>query len=260
MGRSLAASQTLYLHAEKWNIFPATTRWRGKAESRISCRTMSNSAVNARSEEFANFLTHGGGLLLALGGAGVLLHSAGLKASNAVYLSCTIYSATLVSVYAASTLSHSFQHPGRREFFRSVDQGVIFLFIAGSFTPLAVVYLQDQPWWMMLPAMWVLAVTGFCSKVFWTHRVNRTAVTHYLALGWMPVAASWPILQALPRGGIVLCVAGGLCYTLGTLFLKLDEKVPFFHSIWHLFVIGGSACHFLVILYYVIPQPSTVPV
>jgi len=217
---------------------------------------MRNRTEEFAREELANCLTHGGGLLFAVVGAVILFHAVAEKANDALRLSCWIYALALAAVYAVSTLSHLFENPARRHFFRSLDQGVIFLFIAGNFTPFALAYLHDEVWLLLLAIMWAAALIGFCSKVFWGHRVESTAVTHYLALGWLPVTAIEPILRSLPTDGVIWCVAGGLCYTVGTVFLTFDTKVRYFHALWHLFVIAGSYCHFLVIVDYVIPLKS----
>lgn len=204
-------------------------------------------------EEFANFLTHCGGLLLAVLGAAILFHDVAEHANDALRLSCWIYALALVAVYAVSALSHLFANPGRRQFFRSLDQGVIFLFIAANFTPYAIACLRNERLWILLAIMWAVALVGFSSKIFWRHRVESTTVIHYLALGWLPVTAVKPFLQTLPSDGVFLSVAGGLFYTLGTVFLTFDEKVRYFHALWHLFVIAGSCCHFLVVVDYIIP-------
>ena len=217
---------------------------------------MRNCTGDFAREEFANCLTHGGGLLFAMVGAAILLNAVAENANVALRLSCWIYALALVALYGVSTLSHLVENPARRHFFRSLDQGVIFLFIAGNFTPFAIVYLHGYTWLMLLSIMWAVALIGFCSKVFWRHRVESTAVTHYLALGWLPVTAIEPILQSLPTGGIAWWVAGGLCYTVGTVFLIFDKKVQYFHALWHLFAVAGSCCHFLVIFDYVIPLKS----
>ena len=211
---------------------------------------------NFAREEFVNSLTHGGGLLFALVGAAILWNAVAKNANDALRIGCWIYALALVAIYAVSTLSHLFENPALRHFFRSLDQGVIFLFIVGNFTPLAIASLHDETRWILLAIMWVAALIGFCSKVFWRHRVDSTAVTHYLALGWLPITAIEPILQSLPTNGMIWCVAGGLCYTIGTVFLAFDTKVQYFHALWHLFVIAGSYCHFLVIVDYVIPLKS----
>ena len=208
------------------------------------------------SEEFANCLTHAGGLLFAVIGAAILIDAIADRSSFALKIGCWIYAGTLVTLYAVSTLSHLCVNPARKYYFRSLDQGVIFLFIAGTFTPFSVACLHDEMRWIPLAVMWIAAATGFCSKVFWRYRVESATVTHYLALGWLPVTTIEPIFASLPTEGIVLCVAGGLCYTVGTVFLIFDTKVRYFHALWHLFVITGSCCHFLVIVNYVIPLQS----
>ncbi|MCH7726514.1 MAG: hemolysin III family protein [Planctomycetes bacterium] len=207
-------------------------------------------------EEFANCLTHGGGLLFALVGAVILFDAVAENANDALRFACWIYALAMVAVYAISTLSHLFENPARRHFFRRLDQGVIFLFIVGSFTPFAIVYLQGEMRWILLVIMWAGALIGFCSKVFWGHRVESPTVMHYLALSWLPVTVIVPILQSLPTYGIIWCFAGGMCYTVGTVFLSLDTKVRYFHALWHLFVIAGSYCHFRAIVNYVIPLES----
>ena len=209
---------------------------------------MSDSKRGFSREEFANCLTHGGGLLLAVVGAVVLCIAVAGNANDALRFGCWLYALALVALYATSTLSHLFESPERRRFFRSLDQGVIFLFIAGTFTPLAIAYLQGETQWILLALTWTAALAGFCSKVFWGHRVESTAVTHYLALGWLPVLAVVPILRSMPTVGTIWIVAGGLCYTLGTVFLTLDSRVRYFHALWHLLVIAGSFCHYLVIV------------
>lgn len=217
---------------------------------------MQDYAHNPPGDEFANFVTHAGGTLLAVAGAVVLVHAAAGHANLAVQVGCWIYAAGLVAVYAASALSHAFRDPGRRRFFRRLDQGVIFAFIAGNFTPFAMACLHGETRWILLGLMWGGALAGFCSKVFWGHRVESTAVTHYLALGWLPATAIEPIFRALPADGIAWAIGGGVCYTIGTLFLTYDMKARYFHAVWHLLVIAGSFCHFVVIAEYVLPLGS----
>jgi hemolysin III len=211
-----------------------------------------------KKEELLNFLTHGGGFLLALGEAVVLFSSLSGVSDAALRLSCCVYAAALVALYGASTLSHShaFASPDRRSFYRSLDQGLIFVFIAANFTPFAIAHLPGITCWLVLSLMWTLAVAGFTSKVFWRHRVESTSIVHYLALGWLPIVVIVPILRSMPMDGIVWFAAGGLCYTIGTIFLALDERVRYFHAYWHLLVIAGSSCHYFVVLDYVIPLSS----
>jgi hemolysin III len=205
-----------------------------------------------RTEEFVNFLTHGGGLLLSLAAAFVLFSTVSGVDSSAMRLSCWVYAMALIALYGASTLSHSSNSPDRRHFYRSLDQGVIFVFIAANFTPFAIAHLPVTTCWLVVSAMWILAILGFTSKVFWRHRVESISILHYLALGWLPILVIVPILRSLPTTGIAWFAAGGFCYTLGTVFLAFDTRVRYFHALWHLLVIAGSSCHFYVVLDYVI--------
>lgn len=215
---------------------------------------MQSSTQPSVEEEFVNFLTHGGGLLLAVPGAGVLFASVSGVPSNALRFSCWIYATALIALYGASTLSHTFSAPDRRHFYRSLDQGVIFVFIAANFTPFAIGHLAAHLRWPVLIAMWILAIVGFTSKVFWRHQVESISIKHYLALGWLPALVIGPIFRSMPFDGAALFAAGGLCYTIGTIFLALDHRVRYFHALWHLLVIAGSTCHFFVVVSYVIPS------
>ena len=217
---------------------------------------MQNDTKDAGKEEFFNLLTHGAGLLLAIGGAFILSGSVSGLPSGALRLSCWVYGAALIALYGASTLSHSSDHPRRRRFYRSLDQGVIFVFMAANFTPFAIAHLPKITCCLVLSLMWTMAIAGFTSKVFWRHRIESVSVIHYLALGWTPVLVIVPIIRSLPVTGIVWFAAGGMCYMIGTIFLALDERVRYFHTFWHLLVIAGSCCHFCVILDYVIPLGS----
>lgn len=218
--------------------------------------SMESQTPNTEKEELVNVLTHGGGLLLAVGGAAVLFSSVAEHASGALRLSCRIYATALVALYAASTLSHSFGNPDRRNFYRSLDQGVIFVFIAANFTPFVIAHLPPISCWLIVSLLWTLAVVGFTSKVFWRHRIESISITHYLAMAWIPSLIMLPILQSLPVNAILWFAAGGLCYTVGTIFLALDTRVRYFHALWHILVIAGSSCHFYVVLDYVIPLNS----
>ncbi len=217
---------------------------------------MQNYTRNLRKDEFFNLLTHGGGLLLAIGGAFILFSSASGIPNGVLRLSCWVYASALVALYGASTLSHSSNDPWRRRFYRSLDQGVIFIFMAANFTPFAIAHLPKITCWLVVCLMWTLAIAGFTSKVFWRYRIESVSIVHYLALAWIPILVIVPIIRSLPVAGLAWFAAGGMCYTVGTVFLMLDERVHYFHAFWHLLVIAGSCCHFCVVLDYVIPLGS----
>jgi hemolysin III len=209
--------------------------------------------VERISEEIANSITHGIGLALAAVAAAALMIQAVGQGDVWFIASCAIYAVTLVALYAASTLSHVFHSSRLRTLFRILDQACIYLLIAGTFTPFALVYLRHGWWLLLFAVMWAIALAGFFSKVLWAHRIEAVSTSIYLALGWLPVTSVRTILQLVPAACLWWMLAGGLCYTVGTIFLALDRKVPFFHATWHLLVIAGSACHFIGIYGYLSP-------
>ena len=212
-----------------------------------------NGVASEAAEELANSITHGAGLLLSIVGGCALLLAADGRVNGTVFAGCAIYSLTLVALYLASTLSHVFHRSPRKRLLRMLDQGCIYLLIAGSFTPFALAYLASGGWLLLLATMWVIAIAGFVSKMVWAHRVDSVSMWVYLALGWMPILAARPIVSAVPLECLFWIMAGGLSYTIGTVFLTLDERVPYFHAVWHLFVIAGSICHYVVISQFVVP-------
>ena len=208
---------------------------------------------SADSEEAANAITHGLGFLLSVLGAAAMTIWV-LRAGDAWRaLGCIIYAASLPTMYAMSTLSHSCTSPIRKRFFRTLDQGFIYLLIAATYTPFSLSFLRTTPWWLFLALMWTIAIGGFLSKILLAHRVDAVSTWIYVVLGWMPVAAGSSLVGLVPTAGLWWMVIGGLCYTLGTVFLIFDLHVRYFHALWHLFVIAGSACHFFVIFLFVAP-------
>jgi hemolysin III len=165
---------------------------------------------------------------------------------------CAAYALTLVALHGASTLSHLFRRANLRHRFRVADQALIYLFIAGSYTPISFTWLRDGPWWALHALMWGVALAGFVSKVFFAHRVRLGSVSAglYLLLGWMPAVAAWPIAAALPGGLVGWLVAGGLCYTAGIGFFRYDRRFRYFHAAWHVLVLAGGACHYFGVLIY----------
>jgi hemolysin III len=202
--------------------------------------------------ETANAITHGLGLALSLVAAAVLMHAAA-HVDTLQWFALTIYVVTMVAVYAASTASHFFAQPRARHFFRMLDQGCIYLFITGTFTPIAAAFLRTGPWWMLLAAMWAVSIAGFLSKVVFNHRVNNSSAAIPLILGWMPLLGGTTMLGLVPVEVRWLVLAGGVCYTLGILFLITDHRHRNLHAVWHLWVIAGTACHFWAILHYTLP-------
>ncbi len=203
-------------------------------------------------DEHANFVTHALGFLLSIA-ASVLLMSVVINSHQTtnIIVACGIYCCSLTGLYAASTLSHMFYDLAWRRFFRSLDQVCIYLLIAGSFTPIAVVYLWQQWWPVLLIVMWVLALLGVL-LVIRMRFLSPIAMTTYGILGWLPAISLRKLFEAAPFEVLVWIVAGGIFYSVGTLFLGFDYRVRYFHALWHTCVIAGSTCHYIAILLAVI--------
>lgn len=203
------------------------------------------------SEEVANSLTHGVGLVLAITAQVLLATFAAIYGTAWHVVGCTIFGATLILLYAASTLYHSVKRPGLRRVMRALDHSAIFLLIAGTYTPFSLVNLRG-PWgWTLFGIVWGLALIGITLRLT-KGRHRGFAVALYLAMGWTVLIALKPLVAGVAAGGIVFLAAGGLAYTLGVVFY-VWRRLPFNHAVWHLFVLAGSVLHFFAVLLYVIP-------
>ncbi|MBL9219542.1 MAG: hemolysin III family protein [Opitutaceae bacterium] len=203
-------------------------------------------------EELANSLTHGLGAALSVAGLVLLVIRAAQHGDAWHVVSTAIFGTTLVLLYAASTLYHSLRGERLKQRLRKFDHAAIFLLIAGSYTPFVLVTLRG-PWgWSLFGVVWGLAVAGMTIKFWLAGRFKLLSTLIYVAMGWLVLVAIKPLVAALPAGGMKLLVAGGLCYTGGAVFY-LWKRLPYHHAIWHLFVLGGSACHWAAVFLYVVP-------
>jgi len=202
------------------------------------------------SEKAANQLTHSVGLVLGVVGTVILLQSVETEGDSWQVIGCQIYAAALIATYAASTLSHSFRRGRLRHFFRTLDQVCILLLITGTFTPFAMTYLRNGWSSYLLPAMWGLALGGALFKIF-VRRLENLPTGFYVLLGWLPALVIPQMFETVHLSGFAWVLAGGVFYTIGTLFLVRDEQYRYFHATWHLFVIAGSVCHYIFVLFFV---------
>ena len=203
-------------------------------------------------EELANRLTHCVAAIFSLIGLVVLLVAASRTGDPYRIVSAAIFCGTLCVFYVISTLYHSIRHPRARYVFRVLDHAGIFLVIAGSYTPFTLVSLRAGRGWLLFGLVWGLAIAGIIFKSFMTHRLKFLAPVFYIGLGWMIVIDLEGLLTMVPMNGVRWLVAGGLFYTVGILFYAID-RIPYNHAAWHVFVIAGSLCHYLAVLWYVIP-------
>jgi hemolysin III len=203
-------------------------------------------------EEIANSITHGIGVAVSIVGLTLLIAWASLYGDGWALASGIVFGITLILLYTGSTLYHAIPFPKARRVFKILDHSAIYLLIAGTYTPFTIVTLRETGGWWMFVIVWVLAVIGISTEAFWTYRPRWVSAVVYLAMGWLVVFMIGPIRAALNPTGLWLLVAGGLCYTLGTIFY-VYKRVPYFHMVWHLWVLAGSVCHFIAVLLYVMP-------
>jgi hemolysin III len=203
----------------------------------------------SRHEELANVLTHGSGLAASLLGFPLLLLVATRSGDLLQIIGCAVFAVTLVLLYAASTVYHALPASPAKHTLRLLDHIAIYLLIAGTYTPFALGVLRGTWGWTLFGLIWTLAALGILSKIWLGHRYPRLSTLMYLGMGWLAVIAIRPLTAALPTGGLAWLVAGGLCYTAGVVFYVQDWR-RYRHTIWHLFVLTGSACHYAAVLRY----------
>ncbi len=202
-------------------------------------------------EERLNRITHGLGFFASCAGLVLLIIAAAQTADPYRIVSVSIFGTCLTLFYLVSTLYHSSRTPQMRGLFRILDHVFIYIVIAATYTPFALVTLRGNGGWTLFGVIWGLAVTGVLYKSFAIHKLPFISTALYVAMGWLIVFKIEVLQTFLPTGGLIWLVAGGVTYTLGVVFYAID-KIPCNHAIWHLFVIGGSVCHFIAIYHYVI--------
>ena len=193
--------------------------------------------------ELANAITHGIGVLLAILGFVFLM----IHADDGSVVSFVIYGTSLVLLYLASTLYHSLIFTRARNLFRKFDHMAIFLLIAGTYTPFCLTALNGWAGWTILGTVWGFAIAGIVLKSIFTGKFEWLSVSIYILTGWMVIVAIIPIYESLSLAGFIFLLAGGLAYTVGT-FFYVSKRIPYAHSIWHLWVLAGSVFHFFSVL------------
>lgn len=214
-------------------------------------------ALYSAAEELAHVLTHGLGAVLAVAALVALVIKAALYGNVWHVVACSVYGATLVLMYTGSTLYHSATDTRAKSILRVIDHSLIFLMIAGTYTPFTLVTLRG-PWgWSLFALTWTLTVVGLVFKLIHTGRYERLSLAIYLAMGWSVLVALQPLIEALPIGGLLLLAGGGLTYSLGALFYAW-RSLPFNHAIWHGFVLLGGTLHYFAIFFFVVPSAPSI--
>lgn len=203
-------------------------------------------------EEVANTVTHGIGVGLSIAGLVLLVVRAALYGDVWQVVSFSIYGSSLILLYLASTLYHGFQSKRIKRIFRIFDHSAIYLLIAGTYTPFVLIALRGAWGWTLFGIIWGLAILGVSFKLIFGTKYEIVSTIFYVAMGWVVIIAIKPLIAALPFGGLMWLVAGGLAYTGGVVFY-VWEKLPFNHAIWHGFVLAGSLFHFFSVWLYLSP-------
>lgn len=202
-------------------------------------------------EEIANSITHGVGLIASVIAFPVLLIRAQSSSDSSAVIGAAIFGATLILLYATSTVYHALPISKGKQLFRVLDHSAIYLLIAGTYTPFALGPLRG-PWgWTLLVVIWTLALIGIVSKLTIGFRLPHLSTALYLLMGWLIVVAIKPLVEAIPREGLFWLAAGGVAYTGGVVFYNM-KRVRYAHMIWHLCVAAGSVCHFIAVMRYAI--------
>lgn len=204
-------------------------------------------------EEIVHSITHGIGAGLSIAGLTLLIVKAVLYGNVNQIVSFSIYGATLVILYLASTLYHSFQYPRVKRIFKVIDHVSIYLLIAGTYTPFLLVGLKGAWSWTLLVIIWGLAILGVSFKALFVHRFQKLSVLAYILMGWLSVVMLKELSVNIPIGGLIWLAVGGVVYTVGVIFYVL-QKIPYMHVVWHVFVLGGSICHYFAVLFYLAPS------
>jgi hemolysin III len=203
-----------------------------------------------RKEELWNVITHGIGLLLSLAALSLLVVFSSLYDTVWHIVSFSIYGTSLVLLYLASTSFHLARKPKRRLLLNVFDHSAIYLLIAGTYTPFMLVTLRG-PWgWSIFGVIWGLALVGIVFKIFFAGRFDKVSTIAYVVMGWLALIAVYPLVTSLSAPGLIWLLIGGIFYSIGA-FFYLKHKIPFNHTIFHVFVLLGSISHFVCIFFYV---------
>ena len=215
-------------------------------------RMLHGARTQTLGEEVANAVSHGIGLLLAVASLPVLVHFASTRGGTASVVAASLFSVTAILLYLVSVLYHALPAGRAQVVFNRMDHAAIYLFIAGSYMPFLFGVLWGGWGWSLFGVLVAAAVLGIGAKLMNRLRHPLWSTGLYVAMGWVAVVAIAPMMQRMSGAGLAWLVAGGLCYTLGAVVFHFDNRVRYAHFVWHLFVMAGSACHFVAALRYAV--------
>lgn len=198
-------------------------------------------------EEFANSISHGFGILFSIIAISLLVTLSVINGNTLDIVSCSIFGGSILLLYTFSTLYHATQEPRIKAWLRTFDHIGIYFLIAGTYTPFLMMAVKGMLGWIFFGIVWSLALFGIVFKIFYTHRFKKASLILYLGMGWMGILLVKPMLESLSTYALTLVAAGGISYTLGTVFYT-RPNMRFAHTIWHLFVLAGTILHFIAIM------------
>jgi hemolysin III len=203
-------------------------------------------------EELAHAVSHGAGVILSIAGLSWMLYLSIGASDPWRIVASSVYGVSLISLFLASTLYHAWPVSPRKRLFKLLDHCAIYVLIAGTYTPFLLVAMRTDTGWWLFGAIWSLATAGIVTKLWFRHRYPKLSLTGYLVMGWLVVIAAPQVADAIGENAMTWLIAGGLCYTVGAVFY-MAKQLRFSHAIWHLFVLAGGTCHFLAVVWYVLP-------
>jgi len=206
-------------------------------------------------EEKLNILSHAAGFMLSIVGLVMLIIRASHTGDTMPIVSSGVFGLSLIILYASSTVYHSSKTEIARRRLRAFDHASIYVLIAGTYTPFALLILRGSVGWTIFGIAWALALAGIVIKLFFTGRFNHVSTGMYVFMGWIIVFAYKPLIENFSQEGLTWLFAGGVSYTVGALFYSIN-RMPYAHAIFHFFVLAGSSCHFVSVYQYVLPQAA----
>lgn len=210
-------------------------------------------------EELIHSISHGAGVILSIAGLSWMLYIS-IEAADPWRIAASIvYGLTLIALFLSSTVYHAMFASRHRPLLKLLDHCAIYLLIAGTYTPFLLVAMRTTTGWWMFGAIWTLATAGILTKLWFRHRFPKLGLAGYLMMGWLIVIAAPQVAAAVGPDGMVWLVAGGLSYTIGAVFYA-SKRLVFSHAIWHVFVLVGGVCHFLAVVWYVLPVREGLPI
>lgn len=216
----------------------------------MTVSSVAHSRNQTIAEEIGNSVSHGIGLLLAIAALPVLIVSAAHHGPPSAVVGAVAFGVSAIMLYLVSLLYHAARQPRTKQFLRTLDHAAIYVLIAGTYTPFTLGVLRGTWGWTLFGLIWSMALAGVLFKVLLGVRFPRVSTVLYLAMGWLVLIAIRPLWQNMPAAGLIWLLAGGVAYTLGVVFYVLDARVRYSHFVWHLFVLAGTACHFVAVLRY----------